>query len=253
MPEPVEAVLFDFSGTLMRAEPADRWVSAVLSEAGITLPDAEVRAWARRLEDAGGLPGGRSPMEVPDRFRDVWERRDLDPLAHQAAYTGLITHSGWPWPELTDVLYERSTRPQAWAPYPDTLPALSALAESGIRTAVISNIGWDPRPVLAAHGMARLFDAVVLSYEEGRCKPDPALFTAACARLDVHPRHTLMVGDNRRADGGAEAVGIRTFFVDPLPIEDRPEGFTPLLGEAGVGDAFGRGNGPPKLATEPLL
>jgi putative hydrolase of the HAD superfamily len=41
-----------------------------------------------------------------------------------------------------------------------------------------------------------------------------------------------MVGDDRRADGGAEAVGIRTFFVDPLPAHERPEGFAPLLAEA---------------------
>ncbi len=43
-----------------------------------------------------------------------------------------------------------------------------------------------------------------------------------------------MVGDDRRADGGAEAAGIRTFFVDPLPVRERPGGFAPLLAEAGV-------------------
>jgi putative hydrolase of the HAD superfamily len=44
-----------------------------------------------------------------------------------------------------------------------------------------------------------------------------------------------MVGDDRRADGGAEAIGIRTFFVDPVPVQDRPDGFAPLLAEAGIG------------------
>lgn len=234
MPESVKAVLFDFSGTLMRTEPAERRVAAVLSEAGITLPDAEVRAWARRLEESGGLPGGHTSIDVPDRYRDDWERRDLDPAAHRAAYTGLIDHSGWPWPELTGALYERSTLPRTWLPYPDTLPAVSALAERGVRTAVVSNIGWDPRPVLTAHGIADLVDAILLSYEEGHVKPDPEIFKAACSRLGVHPRHTLMVGDDRRADGGATAVGIRTFFVDPVPVHDRPDGFAPLLAEAGI-------------------
>jgi putative hydrolase of the HAD superfamily len=234
MPEPVEAVLFDFSGTLMRAEPPERRVAAVLGEAGIALPVAEVHEWARRLERSGGLPGGHFPAVIPDPIRATWERRDLEPAAHRAAYTWLIKNSGWPWPELADVLYDRCARPEEWAPYPDALPTLSAMAERGIRTAVVSNIGWDPRPVLTAHGLAGRFDAVLLSYEEGCCKPDPALFKAACTRLDADPDRTLMVGDDRCADGGAEAVGIRTFYVDPLSVRERPAGFAPLLAEAGI-------------------
>jgi HAD superfamily hydrolase (TIGR01509 family) len=227
-----EAVLFDFSGTLMRVEPAERWLSAVLSEAGIALPEAEVTAWARRLEDAGGLPGGRFPAELPDGFGDLWERRDLDPAAHRAAYTGLIRHSAWPWPDLADVLYDRSTLAPSWTPYPDARSTLESLAERGIRTGLISNIGWNPRPVLEAYGMAGLIDAIVVSCEEGRCKPDPELFSTACARLGADPRRTFMVGDDRHADAGGEPVGIRTFFVDPLPAPDRPDGFAPMLAEA---------------------
>jgi putative hydrolase of the HAD superfamily len=234
MSEPVDAVLFDFSGTLMRAEPPERRVAAVLADAGIGLLDSEVRSWARRLEESGGLPGGHFRAVIPDEIRATWERRDLDPAAHRGSYTWLIKNSGWPWPELADDLYERCTRPEEWAPYPDTLPVLSALARNGIRTAVVSNVGWDPRRVLAAHGVADLVDAILLSYEEGCQKPDPALFLKACARLGSAPERTLMVGDSRPADGGAEAVGIRTFFVDPLPVQERPDGFAPLLAAAGV-------------------
>jgi FMN phosphatase YigB (HAD superfamily) len=234
MAETVEAVLFDFSGTLMRGDPPDRRVREVLAEAGIAVTDAEVDAWARRLERSGGLPGGHFAADIPDEIRSTWERRDLDPAAHRGAYTWLIRHSGWPWPELAGAVYDRSTRPEEWRPYPDTLPALSALAGRGIRTAVVSNIGWDPRPVLTAHGVTELVDAILLSYEEGCQKPDPVIFTKACARLGSEPARTLMVGDSRPADGGAEAVGIRTFFVDPLPVEERPDGFAPLLAAAGV-------------------
>jgi HAD superfamily hydrolase (TIGR01509 family) len=234
VPDSVDAVLFDFSGTLMRAERPGRWVGAVLAEAGVTVPAAEADAWAVRLEESGGLPGGHFPAVVPERIRPVWERRDLDPAAHRGAYTWLIRHSGWPWPELADAVYERCTRPSEWAPYPDARSSVRALAERGIRTAVVSNIGWDPRPVLTAHGLAEPFDAVLLSYEEGLVKPDPALFAAACARLGADPARTLMVGDDRRADGGAESVGIRTFYVDPVPVRERPSGFAPLLAEAGV-------------------
>ncbi|MCW2916589.1 MAG: hydrolase [Actinomycetia bacterium] len=229
MSEPVHAVLFDFSGTLMRAEPAERWLAAVLAGGGITLPATELQSWALRLEQAGGLPGGRPPQHIPDRLRAAWQRRDLDPAAHYAAYTGLITHADWPWTELTDALYQRSTDPRAWDPYPDALPTLTVLKEAEVRTAVISNIGWDPRPVLAAHALTDHLDAVLLSYEQGHCKPDPALFSTACTRLGIHPRQTLMVGDNHTTDGGGEAIGIRTIYVDPLPAQDRPNGFAPVL------------------------
>jgi HAD superfamily hydrolase (TIGR01549 family) len=230
----VEAVLFDFSGTLMRSAPPYRRVAATLAEAGISLPDAEVREWAERLDWSGGLPGGHSTAGIPERFRAEWERRDLDPAAHRGAYTNLIKNSGWPWPELADAVYDRCMLAEEWAPYPDSLSALSALRERGIRTAVVSNIGWDPRTVLEVHGVTPLVDAIVLSYEEGCAKPDPAIFTKACARLGVEPEHALMVGDDRRADGGAAAVGIRVFFVDPVPVEERPDGFAPLLAAAGI-------------------
>lgn len=234
MPSSPKAVLFDFSGTLLRTRPPHDLVATVLAEAGITLPEAEVRGWAERLERSGGLPAGDFRPEIPDRLRAVWKRRDLEKAAHRTAYTTLIKDSGWPWPELADALYDRRMRPEAWAPYPDSLATLSALRERGIRTAVVSNIGWDPRPVLDFHGVTPLADAVVLSYEEGCAKPDPAIFTKACARLGVEPEHAFMVGDNRRADGGAAAVGIRVFFVDPVPVEERPDGFAPLLAAAGA-------------------
>lgn len=234
MPSPVEAVLFDYSGTLMRAEPPYHKVAATLAEAGIALPEAEVREWAERLDRSGGLPGGNVRPQIPEPIRAEWERRDLDPAAHHGAYTKLIVRSGWPWPELVGPVYERCMRPEEWAPYPDSLATLSALRERGIRTAVVSNIGWDPRPVLDFHGVTPLVDEILLSYEEGCVKPDPAIFMKACARLGVEPERTLMAGDDRRADGGAAAVGIRVFYVDHVPVAERPDGFAPLLAAADI-------------------
>ncbi len=54
--------------------------------------------------------------------------------------------------------------------------------------AVVSNIGFDLRPLCAALGFAELVDAFVLSYEVGRCKPDPAIFLQACAAAAASTR-----------------------------------------------------------------
>lgn len=106
---------------------------------------------------------------------------------------------------------------------------LRTLREQGVRVAVVYNIGWDLRPVLRAHGLERWTDTSVLSYEHGVQKPDPRLFALACERIGVDPGAVLMVGDDRRADGGAAALGCAVHFVDHLPVERRPGGLLPVL------------------------
>ncbi|OIV38248.1 hypothetical protein BIV57_06855 [Mangrovactinospora gilvigrisea] len=224
----VEAVLFDFSGTLMRIEPGEAWVSAVLADAGLDVPEAERVRWARLVEGAGGLPGGAMPSSVPPELERLFAERDLDAERHRAAYSGLVRASGWPWPELVDALYERHMTPAAWRPYPDAAATLDALRAAGVRTCLISNIGWDPRPVLDAAGLLERLDGVVASFEEGVQKPDAKLFGIACERIGADPRRTLMAGDSAGADRGGEPLGIRTFLVEPLPVEERPDGFADL-------------------------
>jgi putative hydrolase of the HAD superfamily len=119
--------------------------------------------------------------------------------------------------------------PAAWQPYPDAAEVLRALRERGVPVGVVSNIGWDPRPVFRAHGLDRWIDVYVLSYEHGVQKPDPQLFSVACEALGADPRRTVMVGDDRRADGGAAALGCRVHFVDHLPAAERPDALLPVL------------------------
>lgn len=222
-------VLFDFSGTLFRVESCEAWLRAVLAEARVQLPEAELARTARALEEAGALPGGAAPARVPEELAAVWEIRDETPELHRAAYTGLSRRVPLPDPALHEALYERHMTPDAWRPYPDAAEVLRTLRERGVAVGVVSNIGWDPRPVFRAHGLDRYVDTYVLSYEHGLRKPDPALFATACAALGAEPARTLMVGDDRRADGGAAALGCAVHFVDHLPVSRRPDGLRPVL------------------------
>jgi putative hydrolase of the HAD superfamily len=223
------AVLFDFSGTLFRIESSDSWLRAVLAEHGIALPVPEVAVTARALEAAGALPGGASPERLPKELAAVWEIRDRSAELHRAAYTGLARQVPLPEPALYDALYERHMAPAAWAPYADAVEVLGALRERGISVGVVSNIGWDLRPVFRAHGLDPYVDAYALSYEHGIQKPDPRLFEVACDALGVVPQDVLMVGDDRHADGGAAALGCAVHFVDHLPVSRRPDGLRPVL------------------------
>ncbi|MGW4303914.1 HAD family hydrolase [Streptomyces sp. NPDC004376] len=225
----MNAVLFDFSGTLFRVESAESWLRAGLAVTGARLDATELAATAQRLEEVGALPGGAEPLRVPDGLAELWANRDQSAESHRAAYTGLSRLVPLPDPGLHDVLYDRHMTPAAWTPYPDAADVLCELRKRGTAIGVVSNIGWDPRPVFRAHGLDAYVDTYVLSYEHGIKKPDPRLFALACARLGVDPRGALMVGDSRPADGGAAALGCRVHFVDHLPVDRRPDALLPVL------------------------
>lgn len=228
-----KAVIFDFSGTLFRCEDTESWLRGALDQAGIVASDREIADAAAALEASGGQPGGHAKVTVPPHLAELWARRDTSPEAHRRAYTALIERAALPWPGLVDLLYERNARPDAWWPYPDTAPALHLLAERGVPVAVVSNIGWDLRPVFRYHGVDALVRGYLLSYEEGLIKPDPRLFQRACALLGHDPRDVLMVGDDPVADGGASAIGCVFRAVPHLPPAQRPRALLDAIEDVG--------------------
>ncbi|MGW3634059.1 HAD family hydrolase [Streptomyces sp. NPDC005122] len=226
----IKCVLFDFSGTLFRVESTASWLRAVLAEADVTLPEAELTRKAADLEAVGALAGGAVPARpLPTELAEVWRRRDESAASHRAAYTGASRLVPLPDPALHEALYDRHMRPAAWHPYPDAAEVLAALRGRGVAVGVVSNIGWDLRPVFREHGLDPYVGAYVLSYEHGIQKPDARLFATACEALGAAPQDTLMVGDDRRADGGAAALGCAVHFVDHLPAAARPDGLRPVL------------------------
>ncbi|RKN38562.1 HAD family hydrolase [Streptomyces hoynatensis] len=225
----IHGVLFDFSGTLMRIEPAVSWLRVALERTGVALPEEEVRRLAAALEEVGALPGGSRPRQVPPELAGLWRERDRDGSRHRELYTALARRVPLPDDRLYDVLYDRHREPGAWRRYPDVLPVLRALRERGTGIGLISNIGWDLRPVLREHGLFGCLDVCVLSFEHGVQKPDARLFRLACEGLGLAPEHVLMVGDDERADGGATALGCAVHLVRHLPVGERPEDLRPVL------------------------
>ncbi|KPI03555.1 HAD-superfamily hydrolase, subfamily IA, variant 1 [Actinobacteria bacterium OK074] len=220
---PVEAVLFDFSNTIFQMTDLETWLRRVGAAAG--------RLAA--LDEPGAVAAVSAQLRAAFRLPAVvalQEGRDLSRAQHHRAMLG------W-WAEVDflrgaeETAYRELTAPDAWAPYPDTEPVLRALrtrSEHGLRIGIVSDFAWDLRIHLAHHGLDALVDTCVISYEQGREKPDPHLFLKACADLGADPRATLMVGDNPVRDGGATACGLRTYI---LPAEHR-------TGERGLADVL---------------
>jgi HAD superfamily hydrolase (TIGR01509 family) len=204
VPHPPDAVLFDFSGTLFHIESAEQALVAALGP--------EFAHWAGELERLGAINGSGTSDDLPAHLAEVWADRDLSADAHRAAYSGLSVYAGLS-PEQARLVYDRGIAPEAWSAYPDTVDALRRLRAAEVPVAVVSNIGWNPRPVLARYDVADDFDALVLSYEQGVMKPDPAIFLLACTELDVLPQTALMIGDNADTDGAAVEIGCRFVLV----------------------------------------
>ncbi len=182
-----------------------------------------------RLEEFGALPGGVPPRRIPPEVQQAWDTRDLTPELHRAAYTALTRAAEPPAALDVDALYETHLAPTSWRPYPDAAPVLRELRRRGVPVAVVSNVGWDLRPIFRAHGLDELVDTYVLSCEVGAQKPDPLIFETACARLGLAPADVLMVGDDRTCDGGALALGCGLHLVEHLPVDQRPDALAPLL------------------------
>ena len=223
-------MLFDFHGTLAQVEDPVAWVQAAAAQCGHDLDRGRATVLADRLVTAGRA-GGPLPRRVPPHLAEHWADRDLYEHCHRAAYTGLAETVDTGVAGLADALYERLLDPRGWLPYADTASTLRTLHEAGIKVAVVSNIGFDIRPHFAAWGLDALVDAFVLSYEVGRCKPDPAIFLRACGMVGADPERTLMVGDSP-ADAGAVKAGCAALVL-PAAEPGRPNGLGATLALAG--------------------
>ncbi|MFI2335039.1 HAD family hydrolase [Nocardia rhamnosiphila] len=220
----IRGVLFDFSGTLFRFEPI---LDGLIDHRGAPLAGARQAEIMRRMTAPTGRPEG-----LPDRLRDDWHRRDLDPSLHRELYTAVLEGSGVGNPGY---LYDQLISAGAWAPYPDAAAALKAVAGFELPVAVLSNIAWDIRSAFEHAGTADYVREFVLSYREGAVKPDPRLFALACERIGVPPSEVLMIGDSAEADGAAAEIGCLVELVDPLPTDQRPRGLLDALAAYGIG------------------
>lgn len=180
---PPPALLFDLDGTLIDSvyQHVIAWRSA-LSSMGI---DLSVWRIHRRIGMSGGLFVSALLRETgisltPDEVEELLDRHAREYLAQ--------ADSVRPLPGAQDLLALLTDVGVPWA-----------IATSGRRETAgraLDLLGLPPETPLITRDQVRF------------AKPDPDLFLAAAAMLDVEPRHTLVVGDSvwdllaaRRAGG----------------------------------------------------
>ena len=104
----------------------------------------------------------------------------------------------------------------------DSVPTIRELRGRGIRTGIVSNCDHSTRPAIEELGLVEEVDAVILSFEVGAAKPDPAIYGAALQAVDAAAADTMFVDDQARYVEGAIEIGMRGVLVirdDATPAE----------------------------------
>jgi HAD superfamily hydrolase (TIGR01509 family) len=101
--------------------------------------------------------------------------------------------------------------------YDDSLPVLRELRSRGVRTALVSNCSHDTRPAVDRFSLNQEFDAVILSFEVGARKPQPAIYQVALERLEATTDGAVFVDDQPAYCDGAAAIGIETLLISRSP------------------------------------
>ncbi|MGW4466688.1 HAD family hydrolase [Micromonospora sp. NBC_01796] len=215
-----EAVLFDAGDTLIRLSGSgEKLLHRAAARLGAEAldPDEVASVWRRVL--------GRSSTA-----EELAKGRDLSNDRHREVWTALYTSAGCERlaPGLSEELYALTVSAESWEAFPDTLPTLKALHDRGLPVGIVSDTGFDLRPAMDLLGLSPFLDTVVMSFEQGVCKPAAEVFLTACDRMRVRPERTLMVGDNPLTDSGAVAAGMHVFLLPP-PVDTGPRGLGHIL------------------------
>jgi putative hydrolase of the HAD superfamily len=209
-PSGIEAVSLDVGGVLV--VPDQDLLAGALDRAGVAherqlFTDGHYRAMAE-VDRC---------MSIPEEFTDYHRgflraigTPDFQLEAGAAALSLVLVPSVW---------HQR---------LPGAVSAGRRLAASGLRLAVTSNADGTVAELLVRHEVAQIGDGPGVPVEHitdsgvlGAAKPDPSMFLATAAGLDLPPERICHIGDSGYYDAeGAVAVGMEAVHVDPLGLCD---------------------------------
>lgn len=98
--------------------------------------------------------------------------------------------------------------------FDDALEGVRRLRGRGCRLAIVSNCSWQGGEVVRALGLDSEVEAVVLSFEVGLRKPQPAMLRLVLDRLGTSASSAVLVDDLVENLEAAAALGTRTLLVD---------------------------------------
>lgn len=201
--------IFDLYGTLVDIRTNERnpslWKKLALfySFQGAAYTGKELRNRYRELEaNARTAPTPYAYPEIcaADIFRTLYTEKGIQPTEE------LLTATGQ---------FFRIESLHTLQCYPATIDTLTQLRAAGCGVYLLSNAQRIfTEYELRSLGLWELFDGILISSDEGCCKPDPAFFQILFDRYDLDPATCLMIGNERTSDlAGAVAAGIDCCYI----------------------------------------
>lgn len=230
---PIEAVIFDWGGTLTP------WHAIDLEQQWQVFATVYASADAERFPDGG--------LELADRMRaaerEGWGRlKESGGSARLAdVFEAVGVSSDHPGHDAAHAAYEEFWEPHTYLD-PDVPELFAGLRERGIRIGVLSNTIWSRRyhrGLFERDGVLEFIDGDVYSSEIPYVKPHPEAFAAAVRAVgDPDPAACVYVGDRVYEDvHGAQRAGLRAVHIpnSDIPVDQRvpvdvtPDGTAPRL------------------------
>jgi putative hydrolase of the HAD superfamily len=228
-PAGIDAVIFDWGGTLTRWHDVDFHAESLALAQAVVNAEHEIEVSRERLHAAGATIWGRS--------RDHQQSATVADLFTEAG----LEHD----PELLGAYYD------FWDPHtstdPEAGPLFEELRAAGIKVGVLSNTIW-PRAfheaIFERDGVRHLIDGDVYTSEIPWTKPSPKAFAAAMAAVGAtDPARCVYVGDRLYDDiWGARSAGLRAIHIPLSTIpadqvghtEGEPDAVVHRLAEIGT-------------------
>jgi HAD superfamily hydrolase (TIGR01549 family) len=180
----VEAVLFDFEGTLVDFQ-WNRETIEMLKTLGFPMDRIQSRKYSTLMKEAMETASemDRSPDEVKQKIGAIYDRYDEDALTR-------------------------------WSLRPNARNFLSALKTKGIKTALVSNVG--KRGLVKALQKLELhpfFDMIVTRNDVKAPKPNSEGIHLALHQLQVKKENTFFIGDSLDDVQAAKNASLRVVII----------------------------------------
>ena len=209
----IKAVLFDLDDTLWAIEPV------------LVLAEQQLYSWLQ--QHAPAVTAQHTISSLRQRRQDLALREpayriNLWALRH-AVLSAVLAECREDVALADPAMALFSRARNAVKPFDDVIPGLQKL-KANLKVGSVSNGFAD----LEAIGLAAHFDISIAAHQFGTAKPDPSIFHAACATLEVAPSQALYVGDDLTLDVlGAQQAGLRAVwmnrFARELPAQIQPD------------------------------
>lgn len=148
----------------------------------------------------------RLRTEQATRMRDVNKSYDYGYISREEYIAGFAEILGTSPEQITETLRDRHVRNTELVAYARSL-------KPKYRIGLLSNVGAGTMEKLfSEEEREQLFDATVLSYEEGITKPHPDAFLLAVLRLGLRPEECVMIDDLMDNCESAKVAGLHAIL-----------------------------------------